>query len=617
MTGELKKIKKLYGENFAKLCRESFPVLIAQAKLLQLLLKHFYPSRELYNDLVSQDAIESFKDYVYKLSEKKEEDIVEEVQETPEELMKKAGYTLYKCETFDDILKFKKYYEPDEELCSFKKDKDRIKTHIVFFAVKDNVDEIHREDFENPQRQDEYGTSVISIQFAKSNSNLSIKNRYNHTVPNCDATFMNNLDTIYPRLTESFNKYYNLKSKIQKVHDFELNNYVITSDGEYIKYNYEMDNNYYCPNNIVVNKNGEKYCYDKSRYELIDYYLLDKSEKTLIYLPEENETYGSTNDSFLKDFVDIKKIDVLKENDNKKIIVTKNNDEEFWVEIDKNNRIIGYHNNNRRVIENAFMIYGKYLKHIHIPNVKKIGNSFCACNEKLEVLDCSSVEKIGDDFCSYNENLEVLDCPSLIELGNRCLRFNNKLSKVNLPNLLKVGIFCFQDNKEIETLNLPSVKEIGDEFLYTNEKLKNLNAPNVEKIGEGFLSYNKQLARFDALNLLEVDDNFLYRNNSLKVFNAPKLITTGHNFLYHNDSLEGFNAPNLCRIKRGFLQKNTTLKECNIPFDNIKIFGDTLRDHPERNVILGDRDNSKIVQQKRNILERVIAKLTGRDRDCM
>ena len=56
-----------------------------------------------------------------------------------------------------------------------------------------------REDFDKPAREDEYGTSVMGIQFAKTGvSTVSIKNRYNHTVNNPDATYGNNLDKIIP-----------------------------------------------------------------------------------------------------------------------------------------------------------------------------------------------------------------------------------------------------------------------------------------------------------------------------------------------------------------------------------------------------------------------------------
>ena len=57
-------------------------------------------------------------------------------------------------------------------------------------------------------RQDEYGTSVISIQFDRDDTHtLSIKNRYNHKVEKPDATFSNNLNNIVAGLTKSFADY--------------------------------------------------------------------------------------------------------------------------------------------------------------------------------------------------------------------------------------------------------------------------------------------------------------------------------------------------------------------------------------------------------------------------
>ena len=89
-----------------------------------------------------------------------------------------------------------------------------MKSCRVWFAVKKNVDEIKSEDFKKPRREDDYGTSVISIQFSKSKINyLSIKNRYNHTITdvNPDSTYGNNLDNIIVGLTQAFVETYNLK----------------------------------------------------------------------------------------------------------------------------------------------------------------------------------------------------------------------------------------------------------------------------------------------------------------------------------------------------------------------------------------------------------------------
>ena len=125
--------------------------------------------------------------------------------------MRQAGYTLYECKSEEDIQKFRKYYTDKEMLCTFTSG-NRLRNNYVYFAVKDGADKLKRSDFQNPERQDAYGTSVLSIQFTRDASHtLSIKNRYNHTVDNPDATFSNNLDNIIPGLTNSFAKFYGMR----------------------------------------------------------------------------------------------------------------------------------------------------------------------------------------------------------------------------------------------------------------------------------------------------------------------------------------------------------------------------------------------------------------------
>ena len=83
----------------------------------------------------------------------------------------------------------------DERICTLRDSHRHEKYHIVH-AIKEGAENLNRLDFKMPERQDEYGTSVISIQMRKSGGHVSIKNRYNHRVPNCDATFSNDLENI-------------------------------------------------------------------------------------------------------------------------------------------------------------------------------------------------------------------------------------------------------------------------------------------------------------------------------------------------------------------------------------------------------------------------------------
>lgn len=59
--------------------------------------------------------------------------------------------------------------------------------------------------------------------------------------------------------------------------NFALNRYFEANDGKLYKYNFEMYQNYWCYNNILI-ENRRKIIYDytdKSRYLFMDYFILD------------------------------------------------------------------------------------------------------------------------------------------------------------------------------------------------------------------------------------------------------------------------------------------------------------------------------------------------------
>ena len=295
-SADLKWIKRHYGEKFSHLCRDMFPTILEEEGMLsKLLSEHFPPSRELYDDILQNDLINSFRNYIYSLTKTDENKV--KVTLTPEELMEKAGYILYpECKTEEDIQSFRHYYyrgspTPNysggtparyagEELCTF--NGNRLASNHVWFAVKKNVCEIRRKDFENPRREDDYGVSVLSIQFSRSKPNvLSIKNRYNHTVENPDATFSNNLDNIIQGLTQAFENTYGISLAQNNSTSFEIPNYVQARDGKFYKYNQEHNNIYYCPNNIII-QNGEVTRFDKDKCVVFGYFILDLEGKEII-----------------------------------------------------------------------------------------------------------------------------------------------------------------------------------------------------------------------------------------------------------------------------------------------------------------------------------------------
>lgn len=415
------------------LCRRLFPSILEEEGVLsKILLSAFFPSHFLYEDIKGIEV--DFRNYIYSFfSDYPKEEIV--TNKTPSELLKEAGYTLYECKSEDDIQRFKKYYRKNEELCSFKG--GRLENNYVFFAVKDNITSIKRGN--NPKREDEYGVSVISIQFTRDDSHtLSIKNRYNHTVNNPDSTFNNNLDNIIPGLTNSFEKKYGLKQKHLNT-DFELVNYIKANDGKYYKFNYEINNIYYCENNIIID-NSKVIKLKNEKEILMDYFVFDLSSKK-IYLYDKK-----INDAFIDTIGKIEKIDIIKKKDTKEIYI-KEKDSRYIIVIilDKYNRIIGYKNDNVEIIDEDFMCLNKTLRYLSLRNVKSASHEFLSLNETLTVLNLPKVESVSSILC-HNNSLVSLNMPNLISFYRRLNIPSDLLEYVNLSKLKKEYYNFVSDN---------------------------------------------------------------------------------------------------------------------------------------------------------------------------
>ncbi len=472
MNKDLKIIKKKYGERMMKLCRELFPTLLEKEGLLsRLLLEHFEPTRFLYEDIISNELVIDFKGYIYSLVNIEEilEDEEKDNYKTPKELLEEAGYDLYECHTEEEIQSFRKYYRENEELCTFRG--NRLERCYVFFAVKKDVDNIKREDFQKPKREDLYGTSVISIQFTKDkNHTLSIKNRYNHKVNNPDATFKNNLDNIILGLTESFSRYYGM-TQAKLTNDFEIPGYVEASDGKYYKYNYEIVNVYYCPNNVIIDDFKVKKL--RQNELLIDYFILDLENKTISLYDYCLEDY------FEESLKKINQIQITKEKEYKKIII-KTSEGDVILKIDKGNKIIEYQNNNIKEIGDNFFRYNIFLEHLWLPNVTSIGLKFLYYNQSLRLLDLPNVIKIGNVFLYCNKSLNHIELPKVVEIGNDFLSCNRSLNQLSLPKTKKIGDNFLTLNRSLNQIYLPKLKQIEESFLYNNKSLTQLELPSVK-----------------------------------------------------------------------------------------------------------------------------------------
>ena len=568
MNQDLKIIKKKYGEEMMHLCRELFPTLLEQEGLLpKLLLDNFKESRSLVKDIIDNNLEEEFKNYIYNQVDV-ENNHEEVVSKRPEELLKEAGYKLYECHSEEEIQSFKKYYAPGEALCTFRG--GRLNRCYVFFAIKENVDEIKRENFPKPQRQDEYGTSVISIQFTRDDSHtLSIKNRYNHTVNNPDSTFGNNLDNIIPGLTNSFDKHYGLhQSHLQGgLGEFEIPGYVKASDGKYYKYNYEINNIYYCENNLIID-NFEVKEYPHEQYIIFDYFILDLKNKQI------QPYWKELKDSFPNTIGTIKDIKIENDKDNKNILIKSDDSDEvdIIITLDKNNRIITYKNNKVENIGDDFLCNNNSLTSIELPNIRRIDNFFLGNNKSLTNIELPNVENIGDDFLCWNNSLTSIELPNVESIGGYFLDCNKLLTGVELPNVESIGDHFLRNNSSLTSIELPNIRRIDNFFLGNNKSLTNIELSNVESIGDDFLRNNNSLASIELPNVTSIGNTFLYWNKSLTSIELPNAISIGNNFLSENNSLTSIELPNAISIGDDFLTGNRSLTSIELP--NVESIGD-------------------------------------------
>lgn len=530
-NADLKYIKKYYGERFARFCRENFPTLLETEGLLSKLMEtYFAHTHSLYDDVcASENTYNAFIAFINALvkRDKRIEGKQDEDAKTAKELMDEAGYILFpECKTESDIEKFKKYYDPREELCTFRG--GRLKKCRVWFAVKKNVDEIKREDFRYPERQDDYGTSVISIQFTKSFFTiLSIKNRYNHTVDKPDSTFENNLDNIIPGLAWAFEREYGLSEKSFKeepsdiMSSFFWEKYQPDENLKYYRVNCEdEEGNIYCENNIILDSSNCAIQLDKSQYLLMDEYIVDLKNKTIFCFSKD--TIIKRNDSFIKSLGKIVDIKLSKDEEgNKVVVVVPKVGENILITLNSSNAIIGLVNN----------------------NVVKVGEKFLQNNKSIKKLEMKRLKRCRRGFLRDNQELTQLDLPCLESAGSMFLMYNRKIKNINLSNL----------------------KLCGDFFLYSNDSLLELQLDKLERAGNNFLMFNTCLEKLSLKNMKSCGNSFLYHNMALREFCAEKLELVGNTFLYRNNTLTELKMPCLKSVECFFMTNNKSITSINFP----------------------------------------------------
>lgn len=461
-------IKKQNGEEFAQTIRK-FHSGIFEIPDIEKIVKY-----------AGHDATPILK-YLVSL---KNVDIPEEKTiKSPFELLYEAGYHAEYADTLEKQNNIYKYFAKNEELCTFG-DENRHKNYYIINAVKFNADEIKRENFLTPNREDDYGTSVISIQILKTGGFISIKNRYNDTVENPDNTFNSNPDNIIKGLSASLKKYFyvDFSAKTEALPEG-----YITIREKILKYNYKKNNVYYGENFIAENGVIKDI---NTNYEIImDYFIFDLHKKC--FLQEYSGINLKTKDCFPKVFsraVKGKKIQLTKNKTNKSKIITANNIP--IIEINEG-CITKLNLPKTKIIGNNFLADDNSLVSFSGKNLLIVKNNFLQSDNNFSDLHAPNLKIIGDNFLMFNKNILKLSLPKLVIAGKHFLAANEKLHELLTPNLMWAKRNFLFINKGIKDINLPRLMIAGNDFLYSDDKLSHFSAPNLKVKGKYFLYHSK------------------------------------------------------------------------------------------------------------------------------
>ena len=522
-TPELKKIKKIYGEKFKNLCRSMFPVILEQeGRLLSILENKFsHNCNSLYESITKNGLETEFKNLIFEEFDPERKETEKTEERSPYEILDEAGYNLYECKTEEDIQSFRKYYAPNEVLCTIYMG-GRLNTRDCFFAVRKDVEKIKRENFTNPQKEDEYSTSVLGIQFTRdARCTVDIISRYNHTVSNPNCTLGNNLDRLAPGLSQSFTNLLKERglnfNNSQIKTGFEIPGYTLAGDGKYYKYNMEVNGTYYCPNNIIIENGVPREAIPLDRGMVIDNFCIDFKNKEIKLLDNQ------IADSFVHGLQDIEKMEVEKsENDGKVIkVYLSNKDEPAVIGVDKDNQIIKYENQYIEV-SYGFLRNNTALAELNLPKLQRAGDNFLRCNIALKKLNLPELQKAEAFFLRNNTTLTELNLPKLQRISDFSLWSNTALAELNLPKLKRVGYGFLRNNNSLTKLNLPELQYAGGDFFINNTVLTELNLPKLKKVEEYFLGENTSLTKLNLPELQRVGDGFLGKNTALTELNLPK-----------------------------------------------------------------------------------------------
>ncbi len=540
-------IKRQNGEAFARAIRDTDMGIFDVENLPQILK---YAGR---NPLPLIKLLQSFK---VKLKSLKSDTL------DPFILLKRAGYDAFYADTLEKQNSIKPYFVEEEELCTFI-DSNRYKNYYIIHAVKQGAQEIKRENFlGREERDDTYGTSVISIQILKTGGFIKITNRYNHTVPSCDNTFNSNPDNIIPGLNRALSHYFDVTFNVGNV---DVPNGFVYQNGCLYQYQYEM-NNCYIGRDFYL-KNGKVFPLDKNSQMMMDSFIIDLKNKEIL------------NPSEVKSAL----YEVLK---------TETKGQVWQIEKRLNRYVLFVDKREVLTFENGF------LKTLYLRKTEEVSDFLCH-HPHVEELYGYSLVRIGKNSLSYCSNLRYMHLPRCEALSDNT--FENITARVEAPLLKKQGIYFVAgvgidtEKKELSSRggipfqlyeflkkNMYVISNIcvteldnatvvhADEkpFMYFKDnQLLSLYLPESIKVLERVVMMDiPYLKEFSAPGVHLVEDGNFLRCHHLEKLELPNVKYVGYNCLSYCPELEELNLPKVEKLPVGVsLTNNSKLKQVYAP----------------------------------------------------
>jgi hypothetical protein len=499
-----KKLKKQNGEKFAQTIRNHHNGLLEVPNILSILRHAGHGA----------DDVQGVLPYLMTLLQTGDQDNTPPAtSRDPFKLLEDAGYDAFHADTLEKQNSIQHYFQRGELLCTFN-DASRYQTYHIVHAVKKNVDDINRIDFSGKEkRQDEYGTSVISIQMLKSGGSISIKNRYNHVVPGCDNTFHSDPDNIIHGLSNALQLHFNVDFAATKS---PLPEGFALSKGKIIKFHTELNNFRY--GDQFWEKDGIIHEINRGRGDaLFEGFLFNNQTKTLE--PIDPKYPDKFDDDFNRAYGGNRALKIDKAGN---------------LTLD-GNVLIGAENSR--------------IKTINLPKLKIMSDNSLQKATSLKIFTATHLESMGNRCLQNSSTLTTLDVPNLITMGSECLKKAGSLTTLNILKLKNMGSFCFKDISSLTTFHAPLLEEIDYGCLKEADCLITFDTRNLREMGHGCLEKAISLTTFNAPNLEIMGKECLNRAHSLTTLHAPNLQKMGAWSLRYANSLVTVHTPQLKKME--------------------------------------------------------------------